>query len=621
MNSSPLSPTYRLDAATQVWCRPEFVSIPYSDGADIEKQIAEIIRQASDLSVLSPELAGQCSSWPTLYHLSGSRANLLRPFERELKQADVLEIGAGCGALTRFLGEAGAHVLALEGSLTRAAIARARCRDLANITVLAEDFKAFETSARFDIVTLIGVLEYAPLFFPGEDPVCAMLQRIGMFLKPGGRLILAIENKLGLKYFAGAPEDHLGISMYGIENRYKKNEPHTFGKTELRSLLEQAGFVGLEFMFPFPDYKFPTTIITESGLACRGFDSGALIRQTAMQDTQLPDTLVFSPLLAWPSITQNGLVDELSNSFLVQACLGSPIQPERPAPLAWHYATRRATAYCKETTFIVESQTQAIAVHSRSLAEHAAAPQGSEIIKWQPAPVTKYLHGHLLSDDFIACLSQNGWRVESLSTLFKRYLDMLTEAAVANGQSVSLHSLDTQLPGSMWDLTPQNIIIDSAGNWHALSQEWRIKEPITFGGLIIHSLLDLLQSIVQTGRCADDGIVTRADLILATCQAVGLETSREELESYLERERAIQTLISCSMANPPQSVAAILGEPLTRRSILESLSDRQRERAAAATALAEKDAQLSRLNSQIAAIRNSLSWKLTWPLRMVRLKF
>ena len=37
-----------------------------------------------------------------------------------------------------------------------------------------------------------------------------MLQRVRSLLKPEGKLIVAIENQLGLKYFAGAPEDHLG---------------------------------------------------------------------------------------------------------------------------------------------------------------------------------------------------------------------------------------------------------------------------------------------------------------------------------------------------------------------------------------------------------------------------
>lgn len=62
----------------------------------------------------------------------------MRPFENDL-HGDILEIGAGCGAITRYLGECGGNVLALEGSQD-AAIARARTRDLQNVTVVSDRF-------------------------------------------------------------------------------------------------------------------------------------------------------------------------------------------------------------------------------------------------------------------------------------------------------------------------------------------------------------------------------------------------------------------------------------------------------------------------------------------------
>ena len=65
------------------------------------------------------------------------------------------------GAITRVLGESGAEVLALGGTLRRAEAARARTRDLENVEVLFENFKDFETNLKFDVITLVGVLAYA----------------------------------------------------------------------------------------------------------------------------------------------------------------------------------------------------------------------------------------------------------------------------------------------------------------------------------------------------------------------------------------------------------------------------------------------------------------------------
>ena len=106
---------YQLDASTGIWSRPDFQGINYSDGYKVERRIEAVINSTSDLTVFSAELRSHYTDWASTYHLSSTRANILRPFQLT-KNQDILEIGAGCGALTRYLGECGAHVLALEGS-------------------------------------------------------------------------------------------------------------------------------------------------------------------------------------------------------------------------------------------------------------------------------------------------------------------------------------------------------------------------------------------------------------------------------------------------------------------------------------------------------------------------
>ncbi|MCE7917560.1 MAG: class I SAM-dependent methyltransferase, partial [Nitrosomonas sp. PRO5] len=350
MNSFLIKTGYILDVVTGIWSRQDYTGIAYSDGDEVEQRIASIINEISDLSVLSSKLRQHCTDWPSLYHLSGTRANILRPFENDL-HGDILEIGAGCGAITRYLGECGGNVLALEGSPRRAAIARARTRDLQNVTVVSDRFDLFSADQKFDAITLIGVLEYANLFTPGESPALNMLERVRALLKPEGKLFIAIENQLGLKYFAGAPEDHLGQPMYGIEGRYRNDQPQTFGRKELSSLIKKAGFNTAEFLAPFPDYKLPVSIITEHGFSSDVFDASALAYQSVRRDPQLPPILTFSPELVWPTLVHNGLALELSNSFLVVAGNANE-QVFDPIILAWHFTTERLKEFCKETLFL-----------------------------------------------------------------------------------------------------------------------------------------------------------------------------------------------------------------------------------------------------------------------------
>ena len=185
-----------------------------------------------------------------------------------------------------------------------------------------------------------------------------MLIQAKDFLKPGGRLILAIENQLGLKYFAGAPEDHHGKELVGIEGRYKKGQARTFGKVELSKILEDADFIDLNFLSPFPDYKLPSTIITEEGFKCENFNTAAIVSKSAKSDPQMPRINNFSMELVYPQIFSNNLGLDMSNSFLIIAKkphydknnYEDKVVLEKNI-LAYHYSTSRIKNFCKSIKF------------------------------------------------------------------------------------------------------------------------------------------------------------------------------------------------------------------------------------------------------------------------------
>lgn len=222
---------YCKNKETNVYARSDFVPIDYSDGDEVENRLLGIMHSVDDRSTSSAAFRNFITDWPTEYHLSTQRHCLLRPFP--IKPGDnVLELGCGCGAITRFLGELGANVVAVEGSSRRAEVSAARCRDLPNVQVISEDLLKFECDEKFEWVLLIGVLEYAPLFLRDEDPVAGCLRKVERFVSETGQLVVAIENKLGLKYFNGCAEDHIGHPFYGLQNFYQPDQPRTFGRVQ-----------------------------------------------------------------------------------------------------------------------------------------------------------------------------------------------------------------------------------------------------------------------------------------------------------------------------------------------------------------------------------------------------
>ena len=201
------SPAPGFEVENGVWFRPGAAQFAYSDGDEAEDYLLEVIERAADCSCGSDELARAIRDWPSEYHLSPGRQNLFRALSFQSSQR-VLEVGSGGGAMTRYLGEQGCSVTALEGSRRRARITAARCRGLDNVEVVCDDFARFSAAMPFDVVTLIGVLEYAPVFFSGPAPARACLRRAADALREDGTLVVAIENRFGLKYFNGACEDH-----------------------------------------------------------------------------------------------------------------------------------------------------------------------------------------------------------------------------------------------------------------------------------------------------------------------------------------------------------------------------------------------------------------------------
>jgi len=631
---------YIFDVMHNIWHQSHYDSIAYSDGDEAEQRIIDIISKVSDLSVLSPELRQHCTDWPSLYHLSSNRANILRPFETSLT-GDILEIGAGCGAITRYLGELNTNVLALEGSHRRATIARSRTRDLTNVTVLAEKFDQLKIEKKFDVITLIGVLEYANLFTPGNNPALAMLERVRSLLKPNGKLIIALENQLGLKYFAGAPEDHLGQTMYGVEGRYDKSQPQTFGRKVLANLLIEAGFSTSEFLAPFPDYKLPISIVTEEGFSNKSFDAAALAWQSARLDPQLPVYCNFSIELVWPSIVANDMAIDMANSFLIVArtALGASIANDT---LAYHYSTNRKPLFCKETIFKATPNT-AIEVRYRPLAQAEAEASGSQSdgIAFHLPATASYSKGYPLSLEFIKIVTRDGWLFAEISDFIWRYISLLSDASTLTLPHRNDINTQTLLPGSCFDLVPQNIIIAENGTAEVIDMEWVLKSPITLGHLLSRGLLLMIGSITRFGLPNDGRKLTRSEFIQAALASAGFQCSKDDLTQFIAKEALVQEQITgCPSDNflnwHPQhplplknsaqalkefeSSTSKLGQLLTiRDQEIEELrlqsSQLKQTIVEQEQTIIEHDSKIEAHQQHVHEIMDSRSWKLTRPLR------
>ncbi len=309
----------------------------YSEGT-AEDELLDIVK--SRFSAEYDRIVEERRSWPLLYHLSPLRENIVDWVPMD-KSSRVLEVGSGCGAITGALARKAGSVTCVELSRKRSLINAYRHRECDNITIHVGNFQEIEPElpGDFDYIFLIGVFEYGKSYIGGDRPYETFLARLLAHLAPGGRIVIAIENKYGLKYFAGCREDHLGTYFSGIENYVSGGEARTFSRSGLERILQNCGVREYHFYYPYPDYKFMTALYSDEYLPGKGelfnnlrnFDSDRL--------------LLFNEKNAFDGLAEDGLFPIFSNSFVLVAGRGFDVRFVK-------YSNDRAPEYAVRTEIL-----------------------------------------------------------------------------------------------------------------------------------------------------------------------------------------------------------------------------------------------------------------------------
>jgi len=194
----------------------------------------------------------------------------------------VLDIGSGWGQLSRAIAKQVTQVVSLEESELRLRLNHAISaqEQLENITfVHGSVFSPAFVPKTFNYVVFCGVLEW----LLGKDPSDRLerprtaLRIAYETLKPGGYILVAIENRLGLKYLLGERDDHVQLPYLNqlplneASKRYEAvtNNPlpaRTYSRDELEQLLVDVGFTPDELFLAFPDYKLPQMLIPSTDM-------------------------------------------------------------------------------------------------------------------------------------------------------------------------------------------------------------------------------------------------------------------------------------------------------------------------------------------------------------------
>ena len=508
--------------ANDVWHLSRARDFSYSDGAAIEHYIAYALRTSRDLSSTSVELEGHIRNWPSEYHLSRARSLLLRGFQIPAS-ATVLEVGCGAGAITRYLGECCSRVVAVEGSPTRAALARVRCRELSNVSVVCAPFEELEFAAKFDVVVCVGVLEYAATFGRGNDPYEQLLSRFSALLAERGSLLLAIENQLGLKYFAGAREDHTARRFEGIEGYPASgHRVQTFGRVALHKMMRRH-FTRVDFFYPYPDYKLPRCVLSDK--AHRSLDVAELVGSYRSRDYAKDDSPLFDEVPASRTLMNNAVLPDFSHSFLVAA--GRDAHDVKFPQLGVVYSLRANPAF--DTTTTIEA-TSSSSVRTIKRVNSGATYHGLSLRDVTDA----WADGPSVHTQITARLQRADLPLAQALAPAARWLSTLRARAETNVPAESV-------PGEYFDAIWKNAF--TQGDECAfIDLEWRYHESLPLTALVARACDCFLTGVgARAKRFPRLARASRWGQMRSMARALGVTLLIADLHryAYLERQRAL----------------------------------------------------------------------------------
>lgn len=220
-----------------------------------------------------------------LYALSDIRENILEWYGFDEK-ASLLQVGSDYGALTGLYSRRVSQVTVLDPNRNNLSVNRLRYQNQENIRYVTGDLDSFEEYG-FDYVVMVGSL---------TSPYDGQIKKAKSLLKPQGKLILAVCNRLGLKYQAGAVPDKDRLSRAEV----------------LELLCGREGTDGrAEFYYPMPDYRLPITIYSDGYLPGKGDLTHAILAY------DYPKYLRFDLGKMFDEVCEGKQFETFANSFLI----------------------------------------------------------------------------------------------------------------------------------------------------------------------------------------------------------------------------------------------------------------------------------------------------------------
>ena len=373
----------------------------------------------------------------------------------------------------------------------------------------------------WDYIVVSDAFARVPSIFEGKAPYQKFFEEIKRHLKPNGHVILAVDNRYGLTYFAGSKERLTGKYFEGLEGYGHSEGIGTFSREAVLAMTKEAGFTSAKTYYPYPNYRYMTALYTDAHLPSVGELSKNLCNYEEERAVLFDETAVFDELI------KEGKFQEFSNSYLFDLTLEEQQADEEL--LFLKYSVERDEKYRIRTEIVRKADGTKVV---RKVPYTDAAKAHVEKIKhWEKVLGEQYKAADVAVNK--CTLTAKGaefefLKGETLEDVLDAYLekdDFTGFVGEIQKYAAKLEQIVNQGANNIDLIFPNIILID--GKWNVIDYEWTYEAevPLKF---ILHRAIVLYfeQKKHLNLQCKD------------ICRMLGITESDQQ--RFLEMEHRLQ---------------------------------------------------------------------------------
>lgn len=533
------------------------------------------------------ELVCEESSIEEILALSDVRKNILNWYEFK-ENSTILQINANYGEITDLLCENAKKVIAIESSKKCATIIEKRHKDKENLEVIVGEFNKIQLTEKFDYIIVIGII----------NGIEQIIEYANKNLKEDGTLLLAVNNKIGVKSWITTKEQENVITNSKISGTTK----------QLEKLLQGKQY---KFYYPLPDYKLPNIIYTEN---CMPTLSN-IHRDLTYKD----GTVNFKELDAYYEIIKNNPEDFkiFANSLLIES---SKINLKNNNIKFIVFSNIRKDKY-RIKTIVKDTEVHKMQVNEKSKEHIEKVKNNIKILQSlginildsynNSKIVSKYVQEPTLEDKLLKLYKEQGktiflQEIEKYKQFLKEKLQIVSQADnnIFTKYNINCENINglTFVKHGFWDLIFQNcFIIDN--QYYFYDQEW-YEENVPIEYILYRAIVycnEIKKYITDEDVFGFLGIMEYINIFKELDDKIQEKTRKNivwslHIEDDLEKTRQFQI----------------------ENELKKELQQKEYENQNLRVEVEKLKMENTHHCNEIFLMKNSLSWKATEPLRKVR---